>query len=67
MSVEVARKSVTVPGIRARKGGRPIVALTAYNALTARFVDRHADVILVGDSVAMVEHGLPSTSVRQWI
>ncbi|WP_294641387.1 3-methyl-2-oxobutanoate hydroxymethyltransferase [uncultured Aureimonas sp.] len=61
MSVEVARKSVTVPGIRARKGGRPIVALTAYNALTARFVDRHADVILVGDSVAMVEHGLPST------
>ncbi len=61
MSVEVSQARVTVPGIRARKAGRPIVALTAYNALTARFVDRHADVILVGDSVAMVEHGLPST------
>ncbi len=61
MSVEVACKRITVPAIRARKGGRPIVALTAYNATAARFVDRHADLILVGDSVAMVEHGLPST------
>ncbi|RIY02037.1 3-methyl-2-oxobutanoate hydroxymethyltransferase [Aureimonas flava] len=61
MSVEIAQKRLSVPDIRARKGGRPIVALTAYNALTARFVDRHADIVLVGDSVAMVEHGLPST------
>jgi len=61
MSRQDTQKRITVPEVRARKGGKPIVALTAYNATTARFVDRHADVILVGDSVAMVEHGLPST------
>lgn len=37
------------------------MALTAYSALTARLVDPHVDVILVGDSLAMVEHGMPST------
>ncbi|GGE18774.1 3-methyl-2-oxobutanoate hydroxymethyltransferase 3 [Aureimonas endophytica] len=61
MSAEVVSKRLTVPDITARKGGRPIVAITAYSALTARLVDRHADLILVGDSVAMVEHGMAST------
>ncbi|KQT54200.1 3-methyl-2-oxobutanoate hydroxymethyltransferase [Aureimonas sp. Leaf454] len=61
MSVEVQVKRQSAPAIRARKGGVPIVALTAYSALTARLVDAVADLILVGDSLAMVEHGLPST------
>lgn len=61
MSVHAATARISVPAIRARKGGRPIVALTAYNALTARLVDPHADLILVGDSLAMVEHGMETT------
>ncbi len=60
----VKRQSVsrmTAPGITARKGGEPIVCLTAYDAPTAAIVDEHCDLILVGDSVGMVVHGLNST------
>ena len=47
---------------RARQEGRPIVMVTAYDAPMARLVaESEADVILVGDSAAMVVHGLPST------
>src|SRR5262249_50050753 len=54
-------KRLTAPDIRARKGGTPIVALPSYHAHTARIVDRHCDVILVGDSLGMVMHGLETT------
>lgn len=47
--------------IRAMKGGTPIVALTAYTTPFARLVDRHCDLVLIGDSLGMVIHGLPST------
>ena len=50
----------TVPHIRSRKGGRKIVALTAYTAPMAALLDEHADLLLVGDSLGMVVHGLPS-------
>src|SRR5207302_10226815 len=49
------------PAIRARKGGEPIVMLTSYHAHTARILDQHCDVILVGDSLGMVMHGMEST------
>jgi 3-methyl-2-oxobutanoate hydroxymethyltransferase len=52
---------VLPPDIRARKGGEPLVVLTAYSTPIARLVDAHCDVVLVGDSVGMVIHGLPST------
>ena len=39
----------------------PLVCLTAYDAPTAALLDEHADLLLVGDSVGMVVHGLPST------
>src|SRR5262249_42894372 len=45
----------------ARKGGEPIVCLTSYHAHTARLLDRHCDLILVGDSLGMVMHGLETT------
>ncbi|CAN5415922.1 3-methyl-2-oxobutanoate hydroxymethyltransferase [soil metagenome] len=54
-------KRMTVPAITARKGGEPIVCLTAYDAPTAAIMDPHCDVLLVGDSLGMAVHGLPST------
>ncbi len=54
--------STTVPAVRARKGGAPLVMVTAYDAPTARIVDRGGvDLILVGDSVAMVVLGYEDT------
>src|SRR5437763_12863742 len=61
MSVQQEIKRLTAPDIRARKSGEPIVALTSYHAHTARLVDRYCDVILVGDSLGMVMHGLETT------
>ena len=61
MSTQNEIKRLTAPDIRARKGGEPIVSLTSYHAHTARLVDRHCDVILVGDSLGMVMHGLETT------
>ncbi|GAA0216834.1 3-methyl-2-oxobutanoate hydroxymethyltransferase [Brevundimonas nasdae] len=54
-------KRITVPEIAARKRGEPIVCLTAYDAPTAGLLDPHCDVLLVGDSLGMVVHGLPNT------
>lgn len=49
--------------LRARKGGRPIAALTAYDYPTARLLDEcGVDVLLVGDSVGMVVLGFPDTT-----
>src|SRR3981189_553196 len=61
MSPHGERRRLTAPDIRARKGGEPIVALTSYHAHTARLLDKHCDVILVGDSLGMVMHGLETT------
>ncbi|HEY3812988.1 MAG TPA: 3-methyl-2-oxobutanoate hydroxymethyltransferase [Caulobacteraceae bacterium] len=54
-------KRVTAPDITARKGKEPIVCLTAYTAPMAEILDEHCDLLLVGDSVGMVMHGMPST------
>lgn len=57
-----AKKSAPMPDdIRARKGGKPIVSLTAYTTPMAVMMDAHCDFVLVGDSVGMVLHGLSST------
>ncbi|MBI3435741.1 MAG: 3-methyl-2-oxobutanoate hydroxymethyltransferase [Proteobacteria bacterium] len=61
MSAQADVKRFTAPDIRARKGGEPIVSLTAYHAHTARILDRFCDFILVGDSLGMVMHGLETT------
>jgi 3-methyl-2-oxobutanoate hydroxymethyltransferase len=47
--------------IAGRKGKEPIVCLTAYSAPMAARLDAHADLLLVGDSLGMVVHGLPGT------
>ena len=61
MSAQQEIKRLTAPDICARKGGAPIVCLTSYHAHTARILDQHCDVILVGDSLGMVMHGLENT------
>jgi len=61
MSATVEGKRPVPPDIRARKGGVPLVMLTAYTTPVARLVDPHCDMVLVGDSLGMVLHGLPST------
>ena len=61
MSMEPKVKFLTSAEVKARKGGDPLVCLTAYDAPTAEIMDPHCDLILVGDSVGMVVHGLPST------
>jgi len=62
MSATPDRKPRLTPAdIRARKGAEPVVCLTAYTTPVAELVDRHCDLVLVGDSVGMVLHGLDST------
>ncbi len=61
MSQPVLTKRLTAADIRARKGAAPVVCLTAYHAITARLADEACDLLLVGDSLGMVLHGLAST------
>ncbi|OBS09880.1 3-methyl-2-oxobutanoate hydroxymethyltransferase [Acidihalobacter prosperus] len=63
MSVHNEQKRVTVADLRrARREGRKIACLTAYDAAFARLVDEAGtDVILVGDSLGMVVQGHETT------
>jgi|TARA_R110000782_G_scaffold258620_7_gene348481 3-methyl-2-oxobutanoate hydroxymethyltransferase len=54
-------KRLTVPRIRQRKGGEPLVMLTAYTVRMAQIMDPHCDMLLVGDSLGQVIYGLPHT------
>ena len=61
MSVQTQLKRITVPEIRGHKGIKPVVCLTCYHAHTAKLLDNHVDLMLVGDSLGMVMHGLETT------
>ncbi|MBL4692477.1 MAG: 3-methyl-2-oxobutanoate hydroxymethyltransferase [Magnetovibrio sp.] len=64
VNVDGEVKRLTVPDIRARKrrnGAAPLVCLTAYTVITARLLDVHTDLLLVGDSLGMVLYGLDTT------
>ncbi|QDC08239.1 3-methyl-2-oxobutanoate hydroxymethyltransferase [Oceanicola sp. D3] len=61
MSQNAPQKSISASDILARKGGVPLVCLTAYTTPVAQLADAECDLVLVGDSVGMVLHGLPST------
>ncbi|MBA4165270.1 MAG: 3-methyl-2-oxobutanoate hydroxymethyltransferase [Erythrobacter sp.] len=58
-------RRLTVPNIRERKSDgvthEPLVMLTAYTARQAQLLDAHCDILLVGDSLAQVIYGLPTT------
>ena len=61
MSAVTAARRMSTPQVRARKGGEPIVCLTAYTTQMARWLDPHVDLLLVGDSLGMVLYGFDST------
>lgn len=61
MSKQVQSQRLTVPAIRGMKGKQKIVGLTAYTAPMATLLDPYVELMLVGDSVGMVMHGLPTT------
>jgi 3-methyl-2-oxobutanoate hydroxymethyltransferase len=61
MSAQNKTRTPTADDIRAQKGGTPLVSLTAYTTPMAKWADPHCDFVLVGDSVGMVLHGMPST------
>ncbi len=61
MSVHRENSKITVIDISTRKGGDPLVCLTAYTSLTAQLLDENTDLLLVGDSLGMVLYGLEDT------
>jgi 3-methyl-2-oxobutanoate hydroxymethyltransferase len=61
MSVQAPIRRITAPEIRARKGGEPIVTLTAYHAHTAAIADDLVELLLVGDSLGNVMYGMETT------
>lgn len=54
-------RRITVPEIKGRKGHQPIVCLTCYHSHTAQLLDNHVDIMLVGDTLGMVIHGMETT------
>ncbi|HWA81750.1 MAG TPA: 3-methyl-2-oxobutanoate hydroxymethyltransferase [Acetobacteraceae bacterium] len=61
MSTLMGSKRISIPEIAGRKGGTPLVCLTAYTAPMARLLDPHVDLLLVGDSLGMVMYGFATT------
>jgi 3-methyl-2-oxobutanoate hydroxymethyltransferase len=61
VSKEITSKRITTRDIRGRKGGEPVVVLTAYTAPIAGLLDKHVDMLLVGDSLGMVLYGMDTT------
>ena len=61
MSASNRTRRASVRDIVKRKGGAPIVCLTAYTAPVAKILDRHVDLLLVGDSLGMVIYGMDNT------
>ena len=56
-----AKKRITAPIIRKRKGGKKIVMLTAYDFTMASLLDESVDCMLVGDSLGCVVQGGETT------
>ena len=61
MSAETKSQRLTIRHFAERKGGDPLVVLTAYTAPMARLLDPHVDCLMVGDSVGMVLYGMDTT------
>ena len=55
------KKKLSINNIKLKKFKKPLVCLTAYTTPMAEILDKYCDVILVGDSLGMVLHGMKST------
>jgi len=63
-------KKLTISSIKKSKGVKPLVMITAYDALFAKLLEESADMILVGDSLNMSFAGKSdtiSTTLEQMI
>ncbi len=60
-NVKKLGQRLSVSDIKARKGGLPLVCLTAYSKPMAQWLDPYMDLLLVGDSLAMVIYGMETT------
>jgi 3-methyl-2-oxobutanoate hydroxymethyltransferase len=63
-------KKITISSIKKAKGVKPLVMITAYDALFAKLLEESADMILVGDSLNMSFAGKSdtiSTTLEQMI
>ena len=54
-------QKITIKKILSKKNKIPITCLTAYSKTIAQIADRYCDIILVGDSLGMVLHGMKTT------
>ena len=54
-------KKVTIKRILNKKNKTPITCLAVYSKIMAEIADKHCDIILVGDSLGMVLHGMKTT------
>jgi len=55
------KKKKLITFIKFKKFKKPLVCLTAYTTPIAEILDKYCDIILVGDSLGMVLHGMKST------
>ena len=55
------KQKLNINNIKFKKFKKPLVCLTAYTATVAKILDKYCDIILVGDSLGMVLHGMKST------
>ncbi|HEU5434315.1 MAG TPA: 3-methyl-2-oxobutanoate hydroxymethyltransferase, partial [Thermomicrobiales bacterium] len=55
-------RKLTIPAVRARKGGEPLAMVATYDVPFARLAqEAGVDLLLVGDSLGMVVLGYEST------
>ena len=54
-------QKITIKNILKKKNKIPITCLTAYSKVIAQIADKYCDIILVGDSLAMVLYGMKTT------
>ena len=55
-------KKIRIADIKAHKNAdTPLVCLTAYTTPMAQILDKHCDILLVGDSLGMVMYGMENT------
>ncbi len=57
----ISSPALKVARAKISKGKEPLVCLTAYTTPMAKLVDKHCDLVLVGDSLGMVLYGMSST------